>query len=135
MCNTIAGAHFDWPHREINRSCKRTQYGWKVFRTEGKQLKPLYRDSMNGYNQIAPNAWDKTQSPASDGFCFFPRKKDAMKTFDEYIKDNYAHAKFDLTVAVVKRVRCREVLATFMSGDTIGIYMKVGICKEFQIIE
>lgn len=118
MCNTIDALR----HTEINRKCKRTMKGYKVFRKRKSGLYPSFCKSFLPFKENKFNHWNPLLSD-EDGFCFFPRKKDAV-----------VMASTDSRYSL-KKIEARNVLATYMTKEVISRPVKVGICKEFRILE
>lgn len=125
MCNSVNTTSSVWPHKELNTNCKRTLYGYKVFRKDAGKLYPLFQLWRTPYSKDKVNTWD--ESAYGDGFCFFPRKKEAITLYKSRVKNGW-----DVEVC---RVKCTQVLATYISAATTGKEMKVGVCKKFQILK
>jgi len=114
-----------FPHIDININCKRTQYGWKVVHVSKSNINilfPLIRNRIP-FLLNKENIWDKEKNN-EDGFCFFPIKEDAIK-INKIFSIN----------SIIKRVLCKDVLATYKSNELCSGWLKVGICKKFKFVD
>lgn len=131
MCNTIESDNPAFPHLNIKPG-KITQVGWKIFEIKNiNTYYPVFGSNDDPFHKTKANRWNKpfVACTSGDGFCFFPNRIDALRIFDKL------RELLPSSFLVMKKIQCKNVLATFDSNEMTKIWIRMGICKEFRILE